>query len=251
MRKVILFTLFFVTVCCYSNDIIITTQSEKLEVTIVEVGKTEIKYRKVNNPAGPLFVLDKADISSIIYDNGDVEAFTNATTSTSSAHPINTNDQSSNTNINSSLITRLGNNRYSMDGKIMNSTELSYFLKSNCEEAYAQWKEGTREQNLGIATAIIGPILCLPVGLPLYDHSGYRDIYGKSTITKKGMYGFSIFCMTVGAAITIASIPCLVFGVKDRNDAYLTYNNMCAQSGPKLSLNFQMKSDGVGLALNF
>lgn len=244
MKKLSLFILFFVTICCYGNDIIITTQSEKLEVTIVEVGKTEIKYRKVNNPTGPLFVLDKADISSIIYDNGDVETFTVSTITET------VNNQINNVENKSSLITRYGNNRYAMDGKIMSSKELGYFFKGNCDEAYSQWAKGTSYQNCGIAGVIIGPILCLPLGLSLYASSGYSDASGKH-ITRPAAATVGIFFMAFGTAMTVVSIPIMIIGIQDRNDAYLAYNNICAQSGPKLSLNFQMKSDGVGLALNF
>lgn len=246
MKKISLFILLFVAAFCYGNDIIITKQSEKLEVTIVEVSKNEIKYRKASNPTGPVFVLDKADISSIIYSNGEVEAFATPTTSNETAYPAITGNNNANNSANEgSPIVRLGSNLYSKDGKMMNSKEFGYFLQNNCQEAYAQWRKGTAFQNYGITWITLGPVLCLPVGLTLYACS-FDGRY-----VDAGMYYSGIFFMTFGSAMTVASIPFLAIGVRERNNAYLTYNNTCAKSAPKMSLNFQVKTDGLGLALNF
>lgn len=56
-------------------DIIVTFDNQKLEVTIVEVSKESVKYRKLNNSDGPLFVIEKSTIASILYSTGEVETF--------------------------------------------------------------------------------------------------------------------------------------------------------------------------------
>ncbi|MBQ7192370.1 MAG: hypothetical protein IJS00_05810 [Paludibacteraceae bacterium] len=56
------------------NDKIITVKSEVIEAVIIEVGD-EVKYKKVSNPNGPTFSISTDNISSIIYSNGDVQAF--------------------------------------------------------------------------------------------------------------------------------------------------------------------------------
>lgn len=56
-----------------ANDIIITTKSEKMEVKIVEISSTEVKYKKVTNLNGPTFVISTNDINTIMYANGDVQ----------------------------------------------------------------------------------------------------------------------------------------------------------------------------------
>ncbi len=241
MKKLSLLVLCFVTVFCYGSDIIITKQSEKIEATIVEVTKSEIKYRKATNPEGPMFVIGIEEISSVIYNNGEVESFAAQT-------PIN------DTPNNDFMITRLGDNLYSYDGKTMNSKELGVFFQNNCQEAYRQWKKGTQLQNLGIAWSIIGPVLCLPVGLSLYACCVSAN-YDKAKVYYSidyDMYDSGIAFMAIGAALTVASIPLLAIGTRDRNHAYLTYNTACAKSkNPAMSLNFQMNTNGVGLALKF
>lgn len=73
--KKILFTLLtsLVTISAFCADVIITTKSEKLEVKIVEISSTEVKYKKINNLQGPTFVLNTNDINTIMYENGEVQ----------------------------------------------------------------------------------------------------------------------------------------------------------------------------------
>ena len=58
-----------------ANDLIIKTNSEKIEALIQEVGATEVRYKKADNPNGPVYVVKTADISTIVYANGEVQAF--------------------------------------------------------------------------------------------------------------------------------------------------------------------------------
>lgn len=59
----------------YAEDIIITRTSEKIAVTIEEVGVDYVKYHTVANPNGPLFRLEASEIATIIYGNGEVQTF--------------------------------------------------------------------------------------------------------------------------------------------------------------------------------
>lgn len=56
-------------------DIIITTDAQKIEAKIIEVSKTEIKYKEIDNLDGPTFILATEEINSIIYANGKVTAY--------------------------------------------------------------------------------------------------------------------------------------------------------------------------------
>lgn len=64
-------------------DLIIKTNSEKIEALIQEVSDTEVRYKKATNPNGPTFVLSITEIATIIYANGEVQAIASSqTTST-------------------------------------------------------------------------------------------------------------------------------------------------------------------------
>jgi hypothetical protein len=56
-------------------DVILMRNDTKLEVLIQEVEEQVIKYRKLNDPEGPLFSVRKSEIASIHYGNGEVETF--------------------------------------------------------------------------------------------------------------------------------------------------------------------------------
>ncbi|MGM9818753.1 MAG: hypothetical protein ACI30B_07225 [Paludibacteraceae bacterium] len=61
MKKYFLLILLTMTFCAYSQDVVITKNAEKLEVKIVEVSSSEIKYKKLNNLEGPTFVLSSSE----------------------------------------------------------------------------------------------------------------------------------------------------------------------------------------------
>ncbi len=61
-----------------ANDLIIKTNSEKIEALIQEISATEVRYKKADNPTGPTFIVKTADISTIVYANGEVQALNSA-----------------------------------------------------------------------------------------------------------------------------------------------------------------------------
>jgi hypothetical protein len=57
------------------NDVIKLRDNTKLEVVIKEVLESVIKYKKISDIDGPLFSVNKSDISSIEFGNGDIQNF--------------------------------------------------------------------------------------------------------------------------------------------------------------------------------
>lgn len=76
MKRFIILCLCMVSmaVVC-AQDLIILRTAEKVFGVVVEVGPDYIKYRKSSNPEGPLFVLEQSKVASILYANGEVQAF--------------------------------------------------------------------------------------------------------------------------------------------------------------------------------
>lgn len=66
-------------------DILIKTNSEKIEALIQEVSDTEVRYRKASNPTGPVFVISMSELATIIYANGDVQAINASAVPTTSS----------------------------------------------------------------------------------------------------------------------------------------------------------------------
>ncbi len=59
--------------CSYGQDLILTKTSDIIQAKILEVTSNEIKYKKHNNPNGPIFSLEKSKVVSITYENGEKE----------------------------------------------------------------------------------------------------------------------------------------------------------------------------------
>jgi len=58
-----------------SQDIVSTTNGEKIEAKIELIGINEIKYKKYNHLDGPFYVIEKNNVIEIKFENGIVESF--------------------------------------------------------------------------------------------------------------------------------------------------------------------------------
>ncbi len=74
MKRIFTFSLLVLaaTISILAQDIIVTTDAKKIEAKILEVSKTEIKYKEQDDLEGPIFILEIKEINSIIYSNGKV-----------------------------------------------------------------------------------------------------------------------------------------------------------------------------------
>jgi len=76
MKYILLFILFV----CSSNiikaqDTLSMRSSETILVKVIEVGTSEVKYKKLDNLNGPIFSMLKSDLLMIKYENGTKENF--------------------------------------------------------------------------------------------------------------------------------------------------------------------------------
>jgi len=72
-----LFTLLIVCLAAFAvaQDQLFKRDNTKLEVKVLEVTPTEVKYKLFSNPDGPLYLINKNEIALIIYKNGAHETF--------------------------------------------------------------------------------------------------------------------------------------------------------------------------------
>lgn len=84
-------TLFFLsTIAVLAEDIIYFNNGTQQKGTVVEVSTKEIKYRKAENPNGPLYIIPRSDVQMIEYSNGEKDIITSNNNNT------NQNDQANN-----------------------------------------------------------------------------------------------------------------------------------------------------------
>ena len=58
-----------------AQDVITTKDGNDIQAKILEVTNAEIKYKKFNNPDGPIFTLKKSEVLIVRYQNGENEVF--------------------------------------------------------------------------------------------------------------------------------------------------------------------------------
>jgi len=77
MKKIILFLLIItISSHIFAQDKLYRKNGQVLNVKIIEVGTSEIKYKIADNTESPVYVLEKDRIIKIEYENGKVEKFT-------------------------------------------------------------------------------------------------------------------------------------------------------------------------------
>ncbi|MBA3899088.1 MAG: hypothetical protein H0X62_02590 [Bacteroidetes bacterium] len=75
MKKLILSVVFvaFSAISGFSQDVIIKNDGDEIKALVKEITTTEVKYKRYDNPDGPLIYISKKDVFMIKYENGTVE----------------------------------------------------------------------------------------------------------------------------------------------------------------------------------
>jgi hypothetical protein len=75
--KYILSVFAFLVIQTYSQgqDTIKTTTGVKIIAKVFEIDKDNIKYKKLNNPDGPAYLISVNEVESVNYQNGDIDLF--------------------------------------------------------------------------------------------------------------------------------------------------------------------------------
>lgn len=89
MRAKFLALFLLCSVTLFAQDIIVQNNGNTILSKVIEIGSTEVKYKKFSNLNGPTYTIAKAEILVINYENGEKESFSNAQLSGS---VINTNN---------------------------------------------------------------------------------------------------------------------------------------------------------------
>ena len=78
MKKVLLFLMLLSATSVFAQDVIVKKDGSTILSKVVEIGSTEVKYKKFSNQNGPTYTITKAEIQAINYENGDKDTFTDA-----------------------------------------------------------------------------------------------------------------------------------------------------------------------------
>lgn len=67
--------IFFLNSVNAQDTIHIKSETTVLKVKIMEVNLTNLKYKKFSSPDGPIYTIEKKKIDKVVYQNGDIEVY--------------------------------------------------------------------------------------------------------------------------------------------------------------------------------
>ena len=253
MKKILTLTLAILCSTLYmlaagNVDIIIKTNSEKIEALIQEVSDTEIKYKKANNPNGPMFIIKMDDVSSILYANGEVQAVEHKAQPAPQAQPnyggYGYNNYGPYGAMNGPM-QHIDKDVYTIEGRTLQGKELLFFLQQNCPTAYNYRLRMQKCENAGWALFGVGAGCLLGIGMGCF--LGW-DVGDASRGVKWAGVGFMAF----GGTLMAGSIPMIAVGNIYKKKVDQVFNQYCGRPQAfQPELHLQSSSNGLGLALHF
>lgn len=229
MKRLLLFCFFIILAgITFAQDIIVTTDSIRIEAKVLEVSGQEVKYKRLDNLEGPTFILSTQMINSIIYANGTVSVFHNASY----------NDTPSEASKNPPLITRIGE-KYTYNGTVMKGDEYANFLMNNCYNAYQLYQSGQTIAYWG------GVFLGVAIGTEL-----------GTLLSAAIVGGFTSYATTVmyfAGACAVISIPLAIIGYTKMHKSVDLFNTQCASQASRQQSYWSINANpyGIGIAFNF
>ena len=231
-KMIILLCTIFCVLNVFAQDIIITKDSKRIEAKILEVSSTEVKYKRITNIDGPTFVELVSNISTIIYSNGEVEAFN---VEIQKEEEIKIEDLSLENHL--PEIAKVGQNLFmTSNNEQMSSAEFKSYLEKNCLSAYNVWINGEALRKTGW--------FCFSLGLSL----DLMSIIISSTSDHRRI---AHFIGGIGGLFEIVCIPTLIVGYQRKQKAVNYYNSLCTKKNPNITLNFGVAPNQVGCILSF
>ncbi len=215
-----------------ADDIIVTKDSQRINVKIEEVTLDVIKYRRSDNLNGPLYTLPKSDISSILYENGLVEAFQTK---------LSRNSKSKNGNYDPMATLETYHGMIYQNGKALTYKEYATLLNKLCPTAYEQYTIGKNLSTTGWAFLGTGVTMMLGIGVSTY-------CYGALWSHKRSAVNAGISMLVIGGSFIATSVPLLCIGYKSQKASIATFNRNCATA---ITYNITAGQNGLGLAINF
>ena len=231
-KKTIMITICFLvfTFESFSQDIIITKNSERIDAKVIEVNVDTIKYKRFENLEGPIYSLLKSNIVTIVYQNGYVEIFSNESSPVSKAAPASSTQMIPYKNFN-----------------------LKQMMSINAPHLYDRYNSANNLSNIGTGLTLAG------LGAAIFGYT----IADKET--RSSSMGTEVYLSGPGAAIFSAGFigacvgtPLWIVGAvkkKRVRNAYLRefgYSNYVpTQSSPYLQITTAQKGMGIGMAFVF
>ena len=215
------------------NDVIVLKDGTRIDVVLIEVTDKQVKYRKANNPEGPLFVKEIANISSIIYANGEREDFPHATQKAEEKILKQEETTPTTTNANKGGRIYRDNGHYLYNETYISSKEVARILQREDAAAYKKWKKADG--------MLIGGAVCIGIGGGLVIGGIFPAISGQYS-PALGLELSALVPLGIGLGLTLGASG-------HYNKAIDIYNSKFDQAA--VQLRWGVSANGLGLAIAF
>jgi len=208
-----------------AQDVITLKNGDDIKAIVQEVGIDDVKYKRFDNPNGPNYMLKKAEILMIRYENGSKDVFNKFATS-------NSVDKQQQTSIG----TMQPELSYS-DGVWQNGTKLS---ADNVRSVMSGNSEALRQYNSGKSLYLAGQIIGYPCAF----------LFGWDLGTRLGGGEGNGALLGVGAAGTVVGLIMMYSGESKIKTSVKLYNSKVNNS-LSYQIDFGFTETGIGLCMRF
>ena len=241
--------LFFAAFCisvasAFAQDVITLKNAEDIQALVQEIGETDVKYKKFDNPNGPIYTLKKSEIFMIKYANGSKEVYNIPTPEGNNVEKSGQGKTGKPRETQLEPLSIQGIKIYNSYGKKLSKDEVRNMMR-NVPEALNLYNSGNSLRTTG--NVFYG----IEIGvIAMWSINQLNGVNGdKNSQILSSMYWY--FGVALGLAIP-ATI-CRNSGKSKIENSVGVYNSGISQKYKSdMSLNFGItRSGGVGLTFNF
>lgn len=203
-----------------AQDIITKNDGTDIQAKVMEVGQSQISYKKYSNPNGPTYTLSLSDIIMITYENGEREMYnTNTTIKIKSSLPQGVMTYNS------------WSGKISVGGVTIEDEMLDRYFSSDDFQLFKSGK----------SVSTVGSILAFAGALPFGYSIGYMGAAGETDETNLAL-------LIGGGVVMVTGIIVSSFGGKKMKKAMANYNSALTFLP---EFHFGATDNGIGFALVF
>lgn len=220
--------LFGIHHAAYSQDIILLKNGEEIKAFVNEVAVDLIKYKKLENPDGPIYSIEKSSVVMITYMNGSQDIFSEQ------AKNIFQDKKQQEKEPNSVLIVKKGSVRQNN----------IYLNKNDVRTLMANNSDALELYNSGKKLLVLGEI---------FSYSGLCVIFGAAIVEKKGNFEENSANMVgiIGGVISLASSMAVTFTGRSKIKKAVSRYNSDLNKAVSYKIDFGINQNGIALILNF
>ena len=264
MKNFLIF-LFLIISClgAFSQDLIITKKGDKITCKVLSVEQNSVSYKKSSNLDGPSYSIEKTQIASVTYKNGDVDVFTEEATEENNKTGQTTENVESNDSYNKRKSSRSFRSSKSVDADCSIFLSDFRYMDGRYYDKYGN-KLGNSEMKMVMEH-------CDPRMASKFGSGCGLKAAGKSlTFTSIGVMSLGCIAASestdLGVALICAGSICfnvglplwIAGGVIRKNNIRRFYSTYMQESAsienvdePPLLLHFGASPKGIGISLSF